>query len=379
MNNKRNIILITLLLLILLGGGVYYFLFFTKVNYLIPGVPYYGFYNLFFQAANTPNVASLMSILGYWGDERYSNYDLQKYLARSSATATPPTMLSFFKTAGYETYQWNSPQNTGGEIKEIKKFINPKQKIPVIVFQKHFTGGILDVWPRVVIGIFDDEKKVIVYDHFLGNNYEISEQDFENMFLPNVRTILAVWPSEELKKSLKNPDYSVSYPQRLEAMDKLGPVLALQWADIVFYSRQLDFKKTGDLYEELVNNQNFDYFPKAFQVSILSSFAYNYVRLGQLDDAISLIKQRVLPINENLSSDIPKGWFIPALDKFAYPHFVLSLAYLKKGEKTLAIASYKEMKLISASNSEKFSESGDYDYFITPPLIDELEKAISKK
>lgn len=373
MNNKRNI-LIALLLLVLLGGSVYYFLFFSKVNYLIPGVPYYGFYNLFFQAADTPNAASIMSILGYWGDERYSNSDLQKYLAQISATATPPTMLSFFQTAGYETYQWNSPQNTGGEIKEIKKFINPKQKIPVIIFQKHFTGGIPDVWPRVVIGIFDDEKKVVVHDHFLGNNYEISYQDFENMFLPNVRAILAVWPSDKIKGIVKGPNSQTSYPPRLEAMDKLGPVLALTWADAVFYSWQSDFKKAGNLLFELVNNQNFNYFPKAFRVAILSRLASDYISAGQLDDAINLIKQRVLPINQNLS-EATEGWFVQPIDKFASPYSVLSLAYLKKGEKTLASVSYKEMKLIDASNGEKVN----IDIFINQRKIPELEKAISSK
>ena len=93
----------------------------------------------------------------------------------------------------------------------------------------------------MVIGIFDDEKKVIVHDHLLGNNYEISYQDFENMFLPNARAILAVWPSDKIKGIIKGPNSQTSYPPRLEAMDKLGPVLALTWADAVFYSRQSRF------------------------------------------------------------------------------------------------------------------------------------------
>ena len=141
-----------------------------------------------------------------------------------------------------------------------------------------------------------------------------------------------------------------------------------------FIAGNRDFKKAGNLLFEFVNNQNFNYFPKAFQVAILSWFASDYISAGQLDDAINLIKQRVLPINENLS-EAPSGWFVPPIDKFAYPYSVLSLAYLKKGEKTLAIASYKEMKLINASNSEKVN----IDIFINQRKIPELEKAISPK
>ena len=383
---RTKIIFVGGLLILLAGGFFYYFYYYQPaVNYLIPGVPYNGIYNVFFKNVASAEVASVMDILDYWGDERFSKQELEERFSPSMATSSPSFQNSLsmtkklskdFENNGYETYQWISPE-PGNEIKEIKKFVNPDKKIPVIIFQKRSFESLF-AGPRVVIGIFDKEKKVIVHDYFFGNNYEIQYQDFEKMFAQNARAILAVWPSDKIKELINGPDYNMVYPPRLEAMDKLGPILTSKLADATFYRLTTkDYAQSNAAYEDLVNDQNFKYLPAAFQVTILSAFAGNYIYLKQYDEAIKIINEVVMPLNKNLG-EAPSGWYVLPVDKFVHPYFVLSLAYLKKGQKNLALAAYKdykELRQINESVREKLGETFD----LPPPLIEELEKAISSK
>jgi len=372
----RKIIIISIVIFAFSGlGGWFYYSYFWPVNYLIPGVPYNGIYNIFYEKEikATPLFASVMSILGYWGDSRFSNADLMEYLDLPGKIE--PDIPVFFKdVAGYEVYQLSSSKSGSGFRQAIKKFVNPQNKIPVIIFQKQsITGESPEYKPKVMIGIFDKEKKVIVHDYYLGNNYEISYQDFEKMFTKDIRLILAVWPSDTIKGLVKGPDYSKPYPARLKAMDKLGPVLATKLADAYFYYRKLnDLEKSTAAYKSLVEDPNFQYFPKAFQVSILSAFANNYFKLNQFDEAINIIEEYVLPLNKNLS-EAPDGWFVLPLDKFVYPYYVLSWAYLKKGEKAIALSYYNEMMTVRRLAIEKIGE----DDISFKQRIEKLEKEIS--
>ncbi len=350
--NKTKIFLI-LIVLFLAVGGVYYYFQMQKVNYLILGVPHNGIQNLFFQNANAPIIAPVMDILGYWGDERFSLDNLKQWLPVSATSSLPATMISFFKQNGYEI-DLQIINKTGDGINQVKKFVNPTKKIPVIVFQKRSLDQTSSAASaRVAIGVFDNEKKIIVHDIALGNNYEISYSDFENMFSDKAMSVLAVWPSEELKKVIKGPDYNTAYPLRTENMDKLGALL-LKLADVSFYSSAGDFEKEVSVYREIIDNENFKYFPLAFQISILSRSARAYIRIHQYNEAISIINNRVLPLNKNLNESF-EGWFISDIDESSYPYFVLSLAYLRNGQKVLAIENYRKMLSIRDSIRKKLS------------------------
>lgn len=370
MSKKQITVIILAVSLILLSGVWFYYSRVLSVNYLIPGVPYNGIQNLFFQGANMPAIASTMDILGYWGDERFKIADLKEKFSLISTSSPPYNIKNFFEENDYEVYQKNS-SNLNGEINEIKKFVNPQKKIPVIVFQKRFLDSEISILvPRVVIGIFDNKKKVVVHDNLLGNNYEISYEDFGRMFKPNTWAILAVWPSDKIKGVIKGPNYNLLYPKRTEAMDKLSHLFTSKASEAVFYQLSGNFEKNIALYKKFVEDPNFEYSPPAFRVSILSAFARIYIKLKQYDEAIKIINERVLPLNQNLSKT-PEGWFI-SVDKFSYPYFVLSLAYLKKGDKNLASAYYKEMALLRDASVKIIG-----DKTFTLPRIEELEKEIS--
>ncbi len=368
--NKAKIFLI-LIVLLLAAGGIYYYFQMQKVNYLILGVPYNGIQNLFFQNANAPIIAPVMDILGYWGDERFSLDNLKQWLPVSATSSLPGTITSFFKQNGYET-DLRIISGTGGGINQIKKFVNPTKKIPVIVFQKRSLDPASSAAaPRVVIGVFDDEKKVIVHDIALGNNYEISYSDFENMFSDKAKSILAVWPSEDLKKVIKSPDYSAVYPPRTESMGKLGPLL-LKLADTSFYNLASNVEKEIAVYKDIIDDENFKYFPPAFQISVLFRSAMAYIQINKFDEAISIINNRALPLNKNLN-ELIEGWFVSDMSENPRPYYALSLAYLRNGQKALAIESYRKMLAVRASVRK---ELGNVEM---GPIIEELEKAISAK
>ncbi len=256
----------------------------------------------------------------------------------------------------------------------------------MIVFQKRFFET-KAAGPRVVIGIYDKNKKVIIHDNALGNNYEFSYSGFERMFSLNSRLILAVWPSDQIKGLIKSPDYSIPYPARTEAMDKLGPLLAENLSDVYAYwfkysdaEKSKASYKVNAFYKVLADNPNFAYLPKAVQVIMLSEFALTYIHspLNNYDEAIKIIKERVLPLNQNVG-EAPEGWLVLPVDKLSFPYFVISLTYLKKGERTEAIKYYKEMLAVQNLVKDKIKDNAIFKNTVVFSRIPELEKAISSK
>lgn len=379
----QKIILIIIIIALLTGGGFYYYFKINQVNYLIPGVPYNGIYNLFFAKADYSAVSSVMDILSYWGDDRFSVSQL-KQIFMVSATSTLSAVFSplvyqstltiknFFENNGYATYRWVS-SGTGDELTEIKKFVNSKQKIPVIIYQQFSSSAEGLSGFRVVIGVFDDDQKVVVHDHYFGNNYEISYKDFKAMFFSDARAILVVWPSDKITGIIKGPDYNISYAPRPESMDKVGNLLVAKWLRGLNYYRLNDFKKSSEFLEEMVDNSDFQYFPPAFQVDMFSFLTLAYIDLGELDTAIDLLNNRVLPLNQNLAKPF-EGWVLSSADKFVIPYFLLSQAYLEKGQRDLALVAYKEMVKLRDLNYKQTGNSA-----LLKIQIEELEKEISSK
>jgi hypothetical protein len=225
---------------------------------------------------------------------------------------------------------------------------------------------------RVIIGVSDDEKKITVHDYNFGNNYEISYQDFETMLAPSYLSVLAIWPSEDLTGQIKgapDPQQAPAYPARLEAMDKVGELLAVDQTEALHLISLPSRRSEGFLiYKGFLENPNFQYFPSIYKVNLLSYLAERFLSYGLYDNAIKVIQDKVLPINHDLNQNPPEGWYIPDQDKIAYPYSVLAEAYIKKGEKNLAKAALEEMKKIMVAPERR-------EYFDS--TISRLEKEIS--
>lgn len=348
-------IFLCVLAVIIIGAGLVFYFFLKnannnnevkgEINYLIPGVPYHGFYDHFFDADSLV-VSSVADVLGYWGDERFNIQDLISYFPDSlnrdnTVTTTVYTSLniqSFFENNGYETYRWASDK-AGGELNEIKKFVNLSKKIPVIVYQKRSDDSDhMAVGFRVVIGIFDNTEKIIVHDHDYGNNYEISYQNFEKMFQPNARAILAVWPSNELAAQLSKPTHSSAYPPRLKVMDEMGNLL-IKGADAIGFWRQRNYQRAITLEEEFVNDPKFNDFSPAHRIRFYTFLSRLYLSIGNIEKAKEVLINKVGPINNNLS--LPYGEWTEQIsyfrnnrteDKSEIPFAILAGIYFTQGD-----------------------------------------------
>ena len=384
--SKKNLVFAAIVLMIFLfAAGWYYYTTYMQnpkntqtasVNYLIRGVPYYGFYQLYF-----PNIyydplaeptldSAAKSILDYWGDSRFDSPELRKIFPPKLHTFA--SAESFFKLNGYQTAQLGSV-DIGKIIPEIKKYVNSQKRAPVLVLQRRSVDprSIL-LGFRVIIGVSDDEKKITVHDYNFGNNYEISYQDFETMLAPSYLSVLAIWPSEDLTGQIKgapDPQQAPAYPARLEAMDKVGELLAVDQTEALHLISLPSRRSEGFLiYKGFLENPNFQYFPSIYKVNLLSYLAERFLSYGLYDNAIKVIQDKVLPINHDLNQNPPEGWYIPDQDKIAYPYSVLAEAYIKKGEKNLAKAALEEMKKIMVAPERR-------EYFDS--TISRLEKEIS--
>lgn len=356
-----------------------------KTNYLISDVPYYGFYNLYFKTDYAPPIGAVSDVLGYWGDKRLT---LGEQLAQLPANRKKPDgsyertsildLENFFRKNGYEASSaaLNKPDEA---VNEIKKYVNSDKKMPVIIAQKLVPEVLSEDekrWGfRVVIGIFEDTKKILVHDYFFGNNYEISFDDFQKMLRGGTNALLAVWPSEKIKESLAIPQ-TFKYPARTQSMEKLGKLLATSGAMAWMKWYEKDYEKSSAFFKEVVGDQNFNLLPNAFQVTMLSTLALADVFINKYDEAIKIINEQALPKNQAIKV-APEEWFVSPIDKMAYPYFVLSLAYLKNNQSDLALETYREMVRLRDINNN-IAKANNIKSSFPDLTIAELEKKISK-
>lgn len=364
MNRKLAFLILIILavgLLTIAGWGWYYYNSkMSEINYLIKGVPSYSFYEYYFPriyADSKDEVTaafSVKSILDYWGDSRFDLAALQeKFLFPEGDDFVD--VRRFFEENGYETERLGSqrPEET---IRAIKKYINPPKNMPVLVLQRRSLSPPSATYGyRVIIGISDTQKKVIVHDYYYGNNYEISYNDFAELSKFSYLAVLAIWPSEKIKGKISGPpdqNQAEDYRSRMEVMDKLGGLLAVQRTEAIMlcYSQQFDDGLATFL--KFVSDHNFQYFPPSYQMFLLSELASWYLPAQRYEEAINLINGTVLPLNHDLNQPV-EGWYIPPQDKFVYPYLVLIEAYLKNGQKDLAVAAYEEAKRVAVVPERK--------------------------
>jgi len=333
-------VLLLSLLVMLVGAVGYYFYtsYEPPVNRLIEGVPYYGVYNLY--PDFTSSSISVATVLRYYNDERVSFGDLKTKFPDlrydTDDLSHFRNSLSFFETQGYNTFSLSLASKKGKEIKEIKKYIS--KDIPVIVIQqKRLDTKIDDIekfgW-RVVIGVFDDKKEVIVHDASLGNNYVFSYSDFVKLFVPGARRMLVIWPKNEMAQGLSKPGNGQSYKERSTAMEQAYDIVgaagraraAVATADTLCSSVAYDDELTSEQIsefirlnkesiqyrDEVINSPVFKDMPAFFQFRNKFYRARSLMRIGEISKARGILINELIPANKNL--DKPAEGFESAID-----------------------------------------------------------------
>ena len=333
-------VLLLSLLVILVGAVGYYFYtsYEPPVNHLIEGVPYYGVYNLY--PDFTSSATSIAIILRYYNDERVSFGELKNNFPDSRHDTDDLShfrnSLSFFETQGYNTFSLGLASKKGKEINEIKKYIN--KDIPVIVIQqKRLDTKIDDIerfgW-RVVIGVFDDKREVVVHDASLGNNYVLSYSDFEKLFVPGARRMLAVWPKADLVISLTKPGNGKPYPERSTVMENTYSIVgaagrakaAAAAADALCVNTQgnlapeqinefVDLHKESVRYrDEVINSQVFTRMSPLFQFRNKLWRARSMMLTGEVSKARGILVKELIPINKGLDKTAEDFSSLDSLD-----------------------------------------------------------------
>ena len=335
--NFRKQIIIAALLVIAAGGAVWYWQQQRPVNYLIPGVPYYGYYNHFFDAF-VSRVTVTATILDYYGDRRYSLRNLMEsqFYSNPGPYSTDDLEI-FFKARGYKTAH-GDPNRPA--LDQMRRFVNPRRNVPIVAIMKSSSGPAAHAMLfQVVIGVFDRDKKVVVHDFNFGNNFMMSYDDFQKRLVAGA--FLAVWPSPELGQKIEGIDSRRSYPQRIPAMDLVGPLLAKRSEAVNLGNiyTDTDFNDSLSLYREITADPLFERMHPAARIVMYEELALRLIKAGKPDEAIRLIEEKVTPINQNLE-ELFSGWQVsfasafPTLTKSILPHpwVVQANAYAQVGD-----------------------------------------------
>jgi len=308
-----------------------------KINYLVPHVPYHGIYNHINGFYSSPTLATL-TILEYYGDKRYTVRQLLERL--EFQTQGNPSYIQnlaqFFKENGYEI-AFGDPSKTS--LEQIKEYINPQKKIPVMILAKRSEDPLTKHTQeqRVVIGVLDDQKKLIVHDIAFGNNYALSYDDFQKTYVPN--SILAVWPSQDLGSQISGINANYMYPPRLRAMDIVGPLFIERMDAAYLAIIDKNYEEALALFNKIVQDPRFNNIHPVMQLVIYFGLASVLESMEKTDELIALMNDKSLPINHDLDKNYD-GWKydlkteFPTLQKpeFSLPYIVLSNAYTRKGD-----------------------------------------------
>ena len=345
---KNSLILVLLIILF-----VFYNFIYLK-SYLIPGVPDYTFFSVGFNRGRwsefykerfkiSPYFAVLDMIFDYWTGQ--SNY-------LRSKGAYPPykeivhlsDLANFARSQGFEAQVL-----TAKNIKDLHKFINSKERTPIVVQQKpdlNYSGKLRPM--RLVIGLNDRKRKVIVHDFIFGNNYEISYKDFAELWKETNNAYAVVRP-KNYKEILKKMTKKSKYQPRIPAMEQKNLLLNVVYAEElvsstsskeIFSSKELE-KAIREIEKE---ETAFQYFPPFWRVLEYGSLLYYYVNKGDLTKALSYA-EKIEEFNKDLDKKFD-GWryLWPYGKEFPEAWVWLGHLYLRVGNKEKAKDMFERAK-----------------------------------
>jgi tetratricopeptide (TPR) repeat protein len=169
------------------------------MDYVIPDIPYFGHYS----SDPGPFVTSAGAVLGildaYWWN---ANLESLEKVNQQFSDMTYRYDLEYLSR--YINKRFGAPMARTVNIKNVKemrRFLNPEQRTPLVIAQKLVSDQGYEgktTFFRLVIGVIDSQRKVIVHDYYFGDSYEISYQDFEKMWdgVPDAWRVLVARPDD---------------------------------------------------------------------------------------------------------------------------------------------------------------------------------------
>jgi len=365
--NKKLAISIAVLLVLVLGIAGYFFwnkAALQKTEYVIPGVPYSGIYNHKGNLAEiNPTVPSpVISIGEYWSQGKSDPNKLNGFFRaqKGSYTSAQKIKQFFDQTGGYDAKVERL------EIKDLKKYINPETRTPLLLFLPVSSDQPTEVtfYPAtLLIGIKEAESKLVFHDYWFGNNYEMTFDEFNKRWekmRPDMRNLYLVVQPSNLKDKLnemKNKTFS-PYPGRTLTMQKTEQIfkdysiaIAANWVNSDVVAKQY-FLKTQ-------NDPNFEeFFPPLFKVLLWGDLGNAYAKAGDFDNALNYANKAIEADHgmDDPSGDWP-GYEHPGKSSMfvgviSDPYRNLGNIYWRQGNLQMAQESYQKAIAISPNDSE---------------------------
>ena len=373
-----------MILVVVLLATVAYFIFMIEKNahnikqsvsenYIIPGVPYYGIHNhigstshMIGNFAGGDSIASALEILEYWnpGQNNFSYVSDVLYKGSSAANG-----FSFIATSNFTnlfSQQGFSVQSKKLSLSDVGKYINSKTRVPLLLFLPISPDqpDMITYYPATVLfGINEKDQKLTFHSYWLGNNYEISFDEFnqlesrlpaglQNMYMVIQPKNLNEKVQEIAQRKIENYPARTSVMQNSEQMIKDyaigsgGAFNASLWPQAMDYLSKV----------EKAPNFN-DTFPPYLKTALYYQMAKMYFLKNDLGNALSYAQKGVA---EDHDLDKPfKDWPGYATNYvrpdqpgiIPEPYMVLGNVLDKQGDLNGALQAYKTASDMSLNDS----------------------------
>jgi len=321
--SKLYLVGVVILLFFIIGGGLWYW-FKTqiyqktqienkKIDYIIPGVPYIGIYNHkdLFSHIIGDTASAVASILEYWNPGKNNLVEISRaFRPRSGVLIGDNSIINFIN----KTYSDYNVERVNISIDEIKNYINPSSRTPLFLFLAIDRNQPLNVTyhpATVLIGIKESEKKLIFHNYWLGNNYEISYDEFNELWgrmRPDERNTYLVIRPKNLTEKLKEltSRETISYPQRSSIMEKAVNIFK-NYA-IGVGGNHLGLNNLAiDYFSRVIKDSNFEaYFPPYYKVMVLYQLGELFLKQKDYSNALNYTN-KAIELNQNLDKPF-KDW-----------------------------------------------------------------------
>jgi tetratricopeptide (TPR) repeat protein len=160
----------------------------------------------------------------------------------------------------------------------------------------------------LVIGIKENENKIIVHDYWLGNNLEITYDDFNNRMArinPSLRNKYLVVQPVDLKPALADVEKRslTTYPNKTQVMSQISPMMSdyLRGYEALMERK---YDETIKYYSKIERDQKFEnFFPPYLKVLLYVQTGDSFLGKKEFDEALAYQKKA-----EELNHDLDKSF-----------------------------------------------------------------------
>ncbi len=374
-----------LVVIVLATGALFIFMFkninkqknTVPVSYVVPNVPYFGVFNhVGTEAGGSGYIggdfcASMLSVLEYWNPGKNDFGSTCSTLNKNISGHLGFKAINSIGLAGDLSDMGFNAQKIKLPVSDLKKYINSETKTPLVLLlpiSSDQPDSIVFYPAATLIGINEKDQKLTMHNFWLGNNYEISFDEFNKLEskLPqdSQNTYIVIQP-KNLEEKLKEISMRkiAAYPERTSIMQQGGQMFKdYTIGSAGAYAAGL-WPQALEYISKVENSPNFnEFFPPYYKTMLYYQKANMLFLKNDLDGALVYANKAVA---EDHDLDKPfKDWigfeiaYVRPDQKGTAPepYIVLGDILDKKGDLSGALQAYKKASSLLI-NSDKVDAS----------------------